>query len=152
ESLPSLLCGLPSLLAEPISKSIYSGNKFTCFPKILKDEGYTNYFFHAGARGTMGFDAYALANGFESYFARENYGTTDFDGTWGVFDLPYLHYVANKLNETKEPFLAGIFTLSSHQPYSIPDEFKDKFPKGTLEIHESIGYADFALRKFFETA
>lgn len=152
ESLPSILCGLPSLLQEPISKSIYSSNKFPCFPRFLKNEGYTNYFFHAGAKGTMGFDAYTLANGFDKYFSRDEYGKKDFDGTWGVFDFPYLQYVVDELDQTKEPFLAGIFTLSSHQPYAIPDTFQGKFPKGTLEIHESIGYTDYALRKFFEKA
>lgn len=151
EALPSILCGLPSLLSEPISKSIYSGNKFNCFPKILKEAGYRNYFFHAGARGTMGFEAYTLANGFDKYFSREEYGEKDFDGTWGVFDLPYLQYVAKEVSQMPEPFLAGVFTLSSHQPYTIPEEYKGKFPKGTLEIHESIGYTDYALKKFFET-
>ena len=152
EALPSILCGLPSLLTEPISKSIYSGNKFNCFPKILREAGYTNYFFHAGARGTMGFEAYTLANGFEKYFSRDDYGPEDFDGSWGIFDVPFLQYFSKNISGMKEPFLAGVFTLSSHQPYRIPDEFKDKFPKGTLEIHESIGYTDYALRKFFEAA
>lgn len=152
EALPSLLCGLPSLLKEPVSKSVYSGNKFSCFPKILKEAGYTNYFFHAGSRGTMGFESYTLANGFEKYFARDDYGDKDFDGTWGTFDGPYLQYVVKNINQMKEPFLAGVFTLSSHQPYKIPDEMKNKFPKGNLEIHASIGYTDYALRAFFESA
>ncbi len=152
EALPSILCGLPSLLEEPISKSVYSGNKFSCFPKLLKEAGYTNHFYHAGSRGTMGFEAYTLANGFQKYFSREDYGDKDFDGTWGVYDLPYLQYVVKNINKMKQPFLASVFTLSSHQPYPIPIEFKGKFPKGTLEIHESIGYTDFALRSFFDAA
>ena len=151
EALPSILCGLPSLLEEPISKSIYQGNKFTCFPKLLKQSGYTNYFFHAGSRGTMGFESYTLSNGFDKYFSREDYGKEDYDGTWGVFDEPYFQYVAKKINEMPEPFMAGVFTLSSHQPYAIPEKYKDKFPNGTLEIHRSIGYTDYALKKFFET-
>jgi phosphoglycerol transferase MdoB-like AlkP superfamily enzyme len=151
ESLPSLLCGQPSLLNEPISKSIYAGNKFNCFPKNLKEAGYTNFFFHAGAKGTMGFEAYTLANGFDKYFSKEDYGDKDFDGTWGIFDLPFLQFTAKQISQLKEPFLVGVFTLSSHQPYKIPDEFKGKFSKGTLEIHESIGYTDLSLRKFFES-
>lgn len=150
EALPSLLCGLPSLLDEPISKSIYSGNKFSCFPKALKSAGYTNHFFHAGAKGTMGFESYTLANGFDRYFSRHDYGEKDFDGTWGIFDGPYLQYVADRIGEMPEPFLAGVFTLSSHQPYTLPGEFRGKFPKGKLEIHPSIGYTDYALRKFFD--
>lgn len=152
EGLPSLLCGLPGLTDEPISKSVFSGNKFSCMPQLLKDSGYTNQFFHAGARGTMGFEAYTLTTGFDRYFSKEDYPSkADFDGNWGIYDGPYLKYVAGKLDDVKEPFLTGVFTLSSHQPYSIPEKFKNKFPKGTLEIHESIGYTDFALREFFDT-
>lgn len=151
ESLPALLCGLPSILEEPISKSIFQGNKFSCFPKALKNHGYTNYFFHGGKRGTMGFESYALANGFDRYFAMEDYpNLKDFDGSWGIFDGPYLQYVAQEMDKIKEPFLTGVFTLSSHQPYALPHEFKGKFPKGTLEIHESIGYVDYSLREFFK--
>jgi phosphoglycerol transferase MdoB-like AlkP superfamily enzyme len=151
EALPSLLCGLPALLDEPISKSSFSGNKFVCMPSLLKEAGYTNYFFHGGSRGTMGFEAYTLAHGFDRYFSREDYPREgDYDGTWGIFDGPYFSYVADELNRMPEPFLAGIFSLTSHHPYSVPKEFAGTFPKGTLEIHESIGYADYALRTFFE--
>jgi len=151
ESLPSILCALPSLLDEPISKSIFGGNKFSCLPQILKENGYDNSFYHAGARGTMGFESFTLSHGFSHYFSKEDYPLNDhFDGAWGIYDGPYLKYVAEELDEKKEPFLAGIFTLSSHQPYSIPSEFKNKFPKGSLEIHESIGYVDFSLKEFFK--
>jgi arylsulfatase A-like enzyme len=48
--------------------------------------------------------------------------------------------------------MLGLFTLSSHHPYYIPPQHRGKFPKGTLEIHESIGYTDYALKRFFEVA
>lgn len=151
EALPSLLCGLPSLMNEPISKSIFQGNKFVCMPNLLKKNGYTNYFFHGGAKGTMGFESYTLANGFQRYFSKDDYPSKkDFDGTWGIFDGPFLDFSANEISKMPEPFMASIFTLSSHQPYAVPAEFQGKFPKGTLEIHESIGYADHALKMFFD--
>jgi phosphoglycerol transferase MdoB-like AlkP superfamily enzyme len=151
EVLPSVLCGLPALIDEPISKSIFSGNRFVCMPKVLKASGYTNYFFHGGARGTMGFESYTLSNGFDRYFSKDDYPNHDhFDGTWGIYDEPYLKFVAKELQGMPKPFMAGIFTLSSHQPYAVPKELKGKFPKGTLEIHESIGYTDYAVKAFFE--
>lgn len=153
EALPSLLCGLPSLLDEPISKSGFQGNKFVCMPKLLKERGYTNLFFHGGARGTMGFESYSLAHGFDKYYSQNDYPHgKDFDGHWGIFDGPFFQFFINELKDIKEPFLAGFFSLSSHQPYSIPLEMEGKFPKGPLEIHESIGYADDSLRRFFESA
>lgn len=151
EALPSLLCGLPSLLDEPISKSIFQSNKFVCMPELLKEAGYTNYFFHGGAKGTMGFHAYTLSHGFDRYFSREDYPKSeDFDGTWGIFDGPYLEYFADELKQMPKPFFGTVFTLSSHHPYAVPENLKNKFPKGSLEIHESIGYTDHALREFFK--
>lgn len=153
EALPSILCSIPSLLSEPFPKSTFQGNRISCFSDILKKEGYTNYFFHAGGRGTMGFDAFTRSHGFDKYLAKEDYPNKgDYDGTWGIYDGPYLQYVGQKISEMPRPFLAGIFTLSSHQPYSIPLDLKGKFQKGSLEIHESIGYADWALREFFNYA
>jgi phosphoglycerol transferase MdoB-like AlkP superfamily enzyme len=153
EALPSLLCGLPSFLEEPISKSVFQGNKFVCMPKLMKDAGYTNVFFHGGAKGTMGFESYTLAHGFDKYYSRNDYVRgKDFDGHWGIFDGPFFQFFIDELKVTKQPFLAGFFSLSSHQPYSLPEEFQGKFPKGSLEIHESIGYADDSLRKFFQRA
>jgi phosphoglycerol transferase MdoB-like AlkP superfamily enzyme len=150
EALPSFLCALPSLLDEPISKSNFQSNQFDCFPDHLKKNGYTNLFYHAGARGTMGFESYTLSHGIDKYFSKENYpDQKDFDGTWGIFDEPYLKYVGKELGKYPTPFFVGIFTLSSHQPYAIPFQYKGKFPKGTLEIHESIGYTDYSLREFF---
>jgi phosphoglycerol transferase MdoB-like AlkP superfamily enzyme len=151
EVLPSVLCGLPSLLKEPLSKSIFQSNKLSCLPSSLKSHGYTNYFFHGGAKGTMGFESFTLANGFDRYFSKDDYPGDDYDGTWGIFDGPFFQYSALEIDKMKAPFMAGIFTLSSHQPYAVPKEYAGKFPKGTLEIHESIRYTDFSLREFFKT-
>jgi phosphoglycerol transferase MdoB-like AlkP superfamily enzyme len=151
EVLPSVLCGLPSLINDPISKSAFSGNKFVCMPQLLKNAGYTNYFFHGGSRGTMGFETYTLSNGFQKYFSKEDYPGGDYDGTWGIYDEPFLKFSAKEISKMPEPFFAGIFTLSSHQPYAVPAKYKGKFKKGNLEIHESIGYTDLSVKEFFET-
>lgn len=151
EALPSIMASFPSIIGSPLYQTQYQSNKFHPLPRTLKEAGYSTAFYHGGKRGTMDFDAYCYSIGFEEYHALEDYPASDhFDGHWGVYDHHYLEHVAGKLGEFKDPFFAGIFTLSSHQPYSIPDSLRDKFPEGTLPIHESIGYADFALKTFFD--
>jgi uncharacterized sulfatase len=154
EALPSIMASIPSLMDEPFNTSIYQTNKIIGLGNILKKEGYRTSFFHGGKNGTMGFDAFSRNAGFEEYFGLNEYPEKekDYDGNWGIFDEPFLQFFAKKLGEFKQPFLTGVFTLSSHQPYTIPVKYKNKFPKGELDVHESIGYADYALRKFFETA
>src|SRR5690606_2835861 len=64
----------------------------------------------------------------------------------------YFSYFADELNQMKKPFLATLFSLTSHHPYKVPNEFIDKFDKGSLAIHQTIGYTDFSLKQFFEKA
>ena len=56
------------------------------------------------------------------------------------------------MNQMQQPFMTAVFTASSHHPFRIPDQYNDTFPKGSLPIHQCIGYTDYALRKFFEYA
>ena len=48
--------------------------------------------------------------------------------------------------------MTAVFTASSHHPFKVPEQYKGVFPKGTKPIHQTIGYADYSLRRFFETA
>lgn len=153
EGIPAILSSMPTLMEDPFINSNYAANFYPSFANILKPEGYTSAFFHGGTNGTMNFDSYAAQCGYDNYFGRKEYGNDDdFDGSWGIWDEPFLIYTVKKMSEMKQPFHSSIFTLSSHHPYKVPEKYKDKFPKGHLEIHESIGYADFALRCFFNEA
>lgn len=156
EALPSVLAGIPALMQEPFITSSYVANQFYGLGTILQEQGYTTAMYHGAANGSMGFNDFARRAGLQHYYGLDEYPTElrkqDFDGQWGIFDEPYLQYVAGRLSDTQKPFLATLFTLSSHQPYTIPEQHKGRFPKGELEIHESVGYADYALRRFFSTA
>jgi len=72
------------------------------------------------------------------------------DGHWGIPDEPYLHYFADQLNETPQPFCKVVFTLSSHHPYFVPEHYKSVLPRGTMPIHQAVAYSDLSLKKFFE--
>ena len=153
EGIPTILSGFPSLMNNPYITSNYSGDKVNSLASLLKKKGYNSSFFHGGANGTMGFDAFVKMAGFDAYYGRSEYNNeNDYDGKWGIYDEPFLQYFAQKLNSFKQPFISSVFTLSSHHPYNVPGSLRSKFPKGNLDIHQSIGYADFSLRKFFEIA
>ena len=152
EALPSILIGVPSLLGEPISQSSFQTNKWHSLPEILKTHGFKSSFFHGGKRGTMDFDAFTRSLGILNYFGKEDYpNQKHFDGHWGIYDHHFFEFMGEKAEKEEGPFLYVFFSLSSHQPYSIPKEFQGRFPKGKLPIHESIGYADQSLKLFFES-
>lgn len=154
EGLPSILASIPALMNEPFITSQYNTVRINSIASLLKTKGYTTSFFHGGKNGTMGFDNFTAAAGFEKYYGESEYDgpTKNNDGNWGIYDHAFYNFMIRKLNETKQPFVSAVFSLSSHHPYKIPDEFQNKYPDGDLPILKSIAYADDALRSFFYQA
>ncbi len=153
EGIPAILSGIPSFMDMPYINSRYASNSQSSLANLLNKEGYQTAFFHGGINGTMNFDSWANLAGYQNYYGKNEYPNEgDFDNFWGIWDEPYLKFCVDKMNTFKEPFHSAIFTLSSHHPYFVPDKYKNKFPKSELENSESIGYADYALRGFFEKA
>jgi phosphoglycerol transferase MdoB-like AlkP superfamily enzyme len=153
DAVPAILAGIPGMMEEPYITSVYQTNKINGLGTFLKKHGYNTSFFHAAHNGSMGFDVFTKNAGFDKYYGLNEYPYQgDFDGHWGVFDEPFLQFFCKEISTYPQPFLSSVFTISSHQPYSIPKKYKEKFPKGTLKIHESVGYTDHSLREFFRSA
>ena len=150
--LPSIFAGIPSS-ETPFVLSHYSGNKINSLASVLNNHQYHSVFYHGAPNGSMGFSAFMQQAGFDSYVGMTEYDNKkDFDGHWGIWDEPFLQFMAREINDLQQPFLASVFTLSSHHPYRIPSEYNGVFPKGHIPIHEGVGYSDNALRNFFATA
>ena len=148
--LPSIMASMPTYMDDPYLNSTYANNTLNALPLLLKQKGYHTSFFHGATNGSMNFDSYSKSAGYDIYYGRTEYNKdSDYDGQWGIYDEPFLINMVSELSKYKQPFLTTVFTLSSHHPYSIPEKYKEKFPKGKLENIESIGYADYSLRQFF---
>jgi len=152
DALPSVISGIPSV-GEPFVLSIYSGNKTTSIAKLLGDEGYETAFFHGAPNGSMGFSAYTQLAGIKHYYGKNEYNNDkDFDGIWGIWDEPFMQFMAEKIDHLPQPFFASFFSLSSHHPFKVPEKYAGKFPKGPLPVQEPVGYTDHALQQFFARA
>jgi len=157
DGMPSILSSIP-MFVEPFFLTPASMNQVSGIASLLAEEGYHTAFFHGAQRGSMGFQAFSRATGFQEYYGREDYneddrfgGDADFDGTWAIWDEPFLQYYATKMSEMREPFMTAVFTASSHHPYQVPQQYKDTYPEEGIVIHKCIRYTDMAIGKFFET-
>lgn len=155
DALPALWGSIPSFKTQFLSLP-QSSAPMKPLPALLGELGYTSAFMHGANRESMSFVAFGKNSGVSLFVSREEYesecGTANYDGNWGIFDHKFLPYLVDKTSKIPEPFFATIFTLSSHHPYTIPEGFEERFDKGTMPIHETIGYSDYAMRLFFETA
>lgn len=150
DGLPSVVSSIPSL-GVPYFLSPYSGDKINSLASLLEEKGYHTSFFHGAPNRSMGFKAFMNLAGVDHYYGMNEYGKDeDFDGMWGIWDDKFLQFYADKLNTFPQPFMSSFFSVSSHHPFKIPEEFKEKFKGGPMPIHKCIQYTDYSLKKFFE--
>lgn len=159
DGMPSVLSGIP-MFVEPFFLTPASLNDLSGIARELKGDGYTTAFFHGAENGSMGFQAFSRSTGFDSYYGRTEYnadkrfgGDKDFDGTWAIWDEPFLQYYCAKMTEMKQPFMTAVFTASSHHPFAVPEKYKATYrEEGDNPLHKCIRYTDMALGRFFREA
>ena len=156
--MPSVLSSIP-MFVEPFFVTEASLNKVSGVAGELRKMGYNSAFFHGAPNGSMGFQAFANATGFERYYGLDEFctspdhnGKNDHDGTWAIWDEPFLQYYAECMNDMQEPFVTSVFTASSHHPFKIPEEYSTRFLGGDDPFFKCVQYTDHALKRFFEYA
>lgn len=155
EALPSILSSIPSYRT-PFALLPQSLTELEALPGILAKQGYGTHFFCGASANQMGFEAFGNLCGIDRFHNREDYekrhpGRNDAN-VWGIWDMPFLQYVAEELNRQQTPFFTAVFTLSSHHPYDLPEEYVGKMPEGRSMVQPCVAYTDLSLRRFFETA
>lgn len=125
-------------------------------PAILREKSYKTFFIHGAKRGSMGFEGLVKQTGIETHLSKQDMvkeGCRD-DGAWGVYDEDAFLFADRVFEKQNRPFLAVIFSLSSHTPYNLPSkQFRYYGPDvenyGFLNV---LRYSDYALARFFDEA
>ena len=156
-AMPALFAGVPGLMDEAVFSSAYRGDSFFGLGHTLRENGYRTAFFHGARNGSMGLDYASKMVGFQEYFGKDEFQSwpgarkEDYDGDWGIFDEPFLGFVADRLDGFREPFAAVIFTLTTHQPFVIPKKYEGEFPPTHDPMARCVRYLDRSLSGFFES-
>ncbi|MCF4994654.1 sulfatase-like hydrolase/transferase [Pseudomonas syringae] len=149
----SMLCGDYDKLDNGTPKGVemltlHERNK-ACLPAQLRERGFaTHYLQGAGLRFMakdkimphIGFDA---THGLE-WFTNSNY----LEFPWGKDDKAFfegaLDYVS-QLKKQKQPWMLTLLTVGTHQPYSAPEDYLERYetPK-----QAAVGYLDDAIDQF----
>jgi len=148
----SIIAGVPSF-RDAFTSSPFPKQKIQSLVSCLKEMGYDTSFFHGAPNGSMGFLGFGNILGFDHYYGKTEFNNdAEFDGVWGIWDEPFLQFMKQTLDKKQKPFFSTVFTVSSHEPYIVPEQYKGKFPKGNVPMHQCVGYTDFSFKKFFESA
>jgi len=150
--MPSVLAGIPSF-ETAYTSSQYATQPVQSLVSISEEMGYATSFFHGASNGSMGFLGFSQVLGFDAYYGKNEYNNdADYDGIWGIWDEPFFQFMQQQLTEEANPFFATVFSVSSHAPFQIPEEYEDKFIEGYIPMHKCVQYTDYAIEQFMASS
>lgn len=134
----------------------YEKNSYRGLPYILKEHGYSGAYAYHGYKGDFWNreNAYPY-QGFDSFDSMKDY-TIDESFNLGLSDRSFFAQTVEKMKTLRQPYFAFLITLSSHYPYTVPDEFKtlvlNEKDEGTMigDYLQSIRYFDTCLGEFLD--
>ena len=138
------VCALSGYLSFPTMSVMKMSNKVSHLPSIarsLQKEGYHTAYLYGGDINFTKMKGYLISTGFEKLHWKQDY-TEKEQGTskWGVRDDITFETLEKMVKEADQRFLIGYSTLSSHEPWDVPeDKFKTPQYNGFWYVDQCIG-------------
>lgn len=136
-----------------VIKRMEAQKPFYSLSSIFKERGYSSIFVYGGDSDFDNMQGFLRVNGIDKFYDRFDFERKDDFGKWGVPDSVLFDKSIKLLDQMKEPFFAEIYTLSTHEPFDLPDErfniYNENDSKDWKGINCNI-YSDYYLGRFFE--
>jgi phosphoglycerol transferase MdoB-like AlkP superfamily enzyme len=159
DGLSAMLCGFPTFPGIPYLGRGLEQSSLTALGRLAKAEGYDSWFIQSSERDSFRTDAISALTGFDHYLAAEDIPPAPpVESRRALPGMCWDHEMfaeaGRRLSDAKRPFLAFLYTSTTHHPFYWPGERWNKRPGGGLENRylNSLEYGDWALGRFFEAA
>lgn len=152
QGLVSILSGFPSIPREAI---MTRPRKAATLPQLgasMRSAGYHTSFYYGGELAFANMKAYVLHGGFERVTGIEAFAPDERNSKWGAHDHVVLGRALRELSIAERPFFSTVFTLSSHEPFEVPET---PVFAGTDESTRSLNahhYTDASVGRFLDLA
>jgi phosphoglycerol transferase MdoB-like AlkP superfamily enzyme len=137
--------------AQPNKSIIQFPNKTESLPYIVKDFnqiGYQTAFYYGGDIDFASIRSYVNNAGFNKIISMADFPSSTYNSKWGVHDHIVFKRLEADLDSSKKPFMYGLFTLSSHEPFDVPMKTVIKGDDMEQKFRNSIYYTDSCLGDF----
>lgn len=159
DGLSAMLCGFPSLPGTPYLGRGLEQSALTALGRLAHQEGYDSWFIMSAERDSFRIDAIAGMTGFDHYLGAEDIPPsppaeprTLLRGA--CWDHEMFAEANRRLAGAKRPFLAFLYTASTHHPFFWAGDRWGRRPATSVENRylNSLEYGDWALGQFFQAA
>ena len=154
DGMSAILCGFPTLPRTPYLGRGMEQSGLPFLGHLARQEGYETWFAQSSKRASFRNDALSALAGFTNYLGAEDIPPGSPAASRAVlagaaWDHEMFDEANRRLASAKRPFLAFLYTASTHAPFAWPGKEWEKHPG---RYQNSLGYGDWALGRFFAAA
>lgn len=146
------LAGYPTLAAGSIVKWPEKMQKIPAISQKLKKVGYSNSFFYGGELEFDNYKAFLLSHDYDYLVDKNVFPKKDMNSKWGAYDGLVLNHQLRYLNNEKSPFFSTILTLTHHEPFEVPGDYKFGKSDDLNKFKSTAYYTDSVLNNFLSNA
>lgn len=152
KALPAILSGYPAQPAQSIIKEPKKSQSLPNIVRIMNDKGYRSSFWYGGEINFANFNSYVVGSGFNTVITKNNFNPKDFNSKWGVHDHVLFNTLRDSMKNVREPFIDVVLTLSSHEPFEVPEKQHFEGNDVLTQYKSSVYYTDRVLGSFLDWA
>ncbi|WP_246254545.1 LTA synthase family protein [Pedobacter foliorum] len=151
KGLVATLAGFPTLAAGSIVKWPEKMQKIPALSQPLFKNGYQTSFFYGGESEFDNYKAFILSHNYQKLIDKN-----DFKGgnvtKWGQFDEAVFGRQLEDLSKEKQPFFSTLLTLTNHEPYTLPGNYKFGQADNVAKFKSTAHYTDSCINAYLNNA
>ena len=150
KGLSSLIGSYPALIkSTTILHDPEKMEKIKFLPELFKDWGYDLSFHYGGDIEFFNTSLMLIQSGVKKITSDKNFsGKISGMQKWGVPDEYLFERFKTDLHKMQEPFFSVAYTLSSHEPFDVPDFNRLSLNTVENKFRNSVAYTDSCLGRF----
>ncbi|WP_417663226.1 LTA synthase family protein [Pseudomonas sp.] len=122
-----------------------------CLPAQMRKNGFSTHYLQGAGLRFMAKDQIMPQMGFDKTLGRDWFtNPPHLNFPWGMDDRSFfegsLNYI-NQLRKQEQPWMLTLMTVGTHQPYSAPADYLQRFPDSKLA---AVAYLDDAVGDFLD--
>lgn len=138
----SVICGYPVLPAFSIINYPQKTQSLSFVPQELRKNGYADQaFLYGGDLGFNNFNSLVTMAGFNRIITENDFDASMMSDKWGAHDQYVFDRLLDVIDTQSQPFFNMFFTLSSHEPFTVPMEqqLDDKYLNSVYYTDKCLG-------------
>lgn len=151
KGLVATLAGFPTLAAGSIVKWPEKMQKIPGISQPFFKNGYQTSFFYGGESEFDNYKAFILSHNYQKLVDKNNFKGGKVT-KWGQFDEAVFERQIEDLNKEKQPFFSTLLTLTNHEPYALPGNYKFGQADNIAKFKSTAHYTDSCINAYLNNA